>query len=72
MLPDAKVTIAHGQMSPKDLKETMIKFHNKEIDILHLDCDLYQSYLDVLNNLYKNVKQSGSIRTSRRSTSTRC
>ena len=37
------------------------KNFNKEIDILHLDCDLYQSYLDVLNNLYKNVKQGGSI-----------
>ena len=28
---------------------------------MHLDCDLYQSYLDVLNGLYKNVKQGGSI-----------
>ena len=37
------------------------KNFNKEIDILHLDCDLYQSYLDVLNGLYKNVKQGGSI-----------
>ena len=34
ILPDAIVSLAHGQMSPKDLKEIMIKFHNKEIDIL--------------------------------------
>ena len=37
------------------------KDFNKKIDILHLDCDLYQSYLDVLNGLYKNVKKGGSI-----------
>jgi hypothetical protein len=33
----------------------------EEIDILHLDCDLYQSYLDVLNSVYKNVKKGGSV-----------
>lgn len=48
MLPDAKVTIAHGQMSPKDLKETMIKFHNKEIDIL-VCTTIIESGLDIPN-----------------------
>tara|TARA_B100000575_G_scaffold276270_1_gene261573 strand:+ start:27 stop:761 length:735 start_codon:yes stop_codon:yes gene_type:complete len=32
-----------------------------EIDILFIDCDLYMSYLDVLNKLYENVKDDGAI-----------
>ncbi len=38
-----------------------LKDFKKEIDILHLDCDLYKSYLDVLGNVYKNVKEDGSV-----------
>jgi hypothetical protein len=34
---------------------------DKKIDILHLDCDLYESYLNCLNKLYKNVSKGGSI-----------
>ena len=34
---------------------------DNKIDILHLDCDLYESYLDCLNMLYKNVVSGGSI-----------
>jgi len=33
----------------------------KMIDILHLDCDLYESYLECLNKLYKNIVTGGSI-----------
>ena len=33
----------------------------KGIEILHIDCDLYQSYLDCLNNLYENVVEGGCI-----------
>ena len=40
--------------------ETLPKF-KEDIDILHLDCDLYQSYLDVLDNIYDNVKETGSV-----------
>ena len=40
--------------------ETLPKF-KEDIDILHLDCDLYQSYLDVLDNIYNNVKETGSV-----------
>ena len=40
--------------------ETLPKF-KEDIDILHLDCDLYQSYLDVLNNVYNNVNETGSV-----------
>ena len=34
---------------------------NKSIEILHIDCDLYQSYLDCLNNLYENVVEGGCV-----------
>ena len=34
---------------------------NKKISLLHLDCDLYESYLTCLNNLYKNVVNNGVI-----------
>lgn len=32
-----------------------------EIDVLFIDCDLYQSYLDVLNKLYDKVKVNGVV-----------
>ena len=48
LLPDAVVSTAHGQMSPKDLKEIMIKFHNKEIDIL-ICTTIIESGLDIPN-----------------------
>mgnify|MGYP003123438180 CR=1 FL=1 len=34
---------------------------NKKISLLHLDCDLYKSYLTCLNNLYKNIVNNGVI-----------
>ena len=34
---------------------------DKKICLLHLDCDLYESYLTCLNNLYKNVVNKGVI-----------
>ena len=34
---------------------------NKKISLLHLDCDLYESYLVCLNNLYQNVVNNGVI-----------
>jgi hypothetical protein len=34
---------------------------NKSIEILHIDCDLYQSYLDCLNNLYENIVEGGCV-----------
>lgn len=35
--------------------------YNEDIDILFLDCDLYSSYLDCLNNLYEKVVTGGTI-----------
>jgi len=34
---------------------------NKKISLLHLDCDLYESYLTCLDNLYKNIVDNGVI-----------
>ena len=34
---------------------------NKKISVLHLDGDLYESYLTCLNNLYDNVVKGGCI-----------
>jgi len=32
-----------------------------KVDVLFIDCDLYQSYLDVLNKLYSKVKIGGVV-----------
>jgi len=40
--------------------EVTPKFNNR-ISVLHLDGDLYESYLSCLNNLYDNVVKGGSI-----------
>ena len=32
-----------------------------KLNILYIDCDLYESYLECLNNLYDNVVDGGSI-----------
>ena len=37
------------------------KNFKEKIDILHLDCDLYQSYLDSLNGIYKNINNGGVV-----------
>ena len=34
---------------------------DKEINILHIDCDLYQSYKDCLDKLYTKVVSGGCI-----------
>ena len=34
---------------------------DKKINILHIDCDLYESYKECLNLLYKNIVSGGSI-----------
>ena len=41
-------------------EDSLVDF-DKEIDILHIDCDLYESYLECLNKLYENVVVGGSI-----------
>ncbi|WP_152690367.1 helicase-related protein, partial [Staphylococcus capitis] len=34
MMPDARIAVAHGQMSERELEETMLGFINGEYDIL--------------------------------------
>ena len=45
----------------KGIFSSILKDFNKEINILHIDCDLYQSYKDCLDKLYKNVVSGGCI-----------
>ena len=45
-LPDVKFKIAHGQMTPKDLKRTMVEFYNNEFQIL-LCTTIVESGLDL-------------------------
>lgn len=41
--------------------ESLIHHPNEPIAILHVDGDLYESYMDTLNNLYHKVSQGGII-----------
>ena len=41
--------------------ESVLPTFNKKISVLHLDGDLYHSYLTCLNNLYDNVINEGAI-----------
>ncbi len=34
LMPDANIAVAHGQMTERDLEETMLSFINNEYDIL--------------------------------------
>lgn len=48
MLPDARVGMAHGQLSSSDLEDVMTKFYDKEYDIL-LSTNIVESGIDVPN-----------------------
>ena len=48
IIPAAKIEIAHGQMSPKSLKEIMVNFSDKKIDIL-LCTTIIENGLDIAN-----------------------
>ena len=41
--------------------KTSLEHFNGEIDVLYLDCDLYESYLEALSMLYSKVVIGGSI-----------
>ena len=41
-------------------EDSLVGF-DKDIDILYIDCDLYESYIECLNRLHKNVVVGGSI-----------
>ena len=45
-LPDVKIGLGHGQMNESDLEKVMIKFFNKELDVL-LSTTIIESGVDV-------------------------
>ncbi len=48
LVPEAKISVAHGQMPGKDLEEIMVRFVNKEIDVL-VCTTIIESGLDIPN-----------------------
>lgn len=46
LVPGARIAVAHGQMSGKDLEEIMVSFVNKEIDVL-VSTTIIESGLDI-------------------------
>ena len=42
-------------------KNTLQNFNSKKISLIHLDCDLYQSYKDCFQNLHKLISNNGII-----------
>jgi len=46
LVPRARLAVAHGQMKPKDLEETMLRFLHKEIDVL-VCTTIIESGLDI-------------------------
>jgi len=46
LVPEARVAIAHGQMAGKDLEKIMVKFVNKEVDVL-ISTTIIESGLDI-------------------------
>ncbi|SPD73960.1 Transcription-repair-coupling factor [uncultured Desulfobacterium sp.] len=45
-VPQARTEVAHGQMKPRDLEETMMRFLNREIDVLACST-IIESGLDI-------------------------
>ncbi|QVK17965.1 transcription-repair coupling factor [Mycoplasmatota bacterium] len=48
LIPDAKVTFAHGQMSKERLEKTMVAFLNKEFDVL-VCTTIIETGIDIAN-----------------------
>ncbi len=46
LLPDVRIGLGHGQMAEKELESVMVKFFNKEIDVL-LSTTIIESGVDV-------------------------
>ncbi len=46
LVPEARIAVAHGQMGGKELEEIMVKFVNREIDVL-LCTTIIESGLDI-------------------------
>ena len=48
LVPEARLVVAHGQMDPRPLEATMLKFHRRETDVL-LCTTIIESGLDIPN-----------------------
>jgi len=48
LVPEAQLVVAHGQMDPRPLEATMLKFHRREADVL-LCTTIIESGLDIPN-----------------------
>jgi transcription-repair coupling factor (superfamily II helicase) len=48
LVPEARLVVAHGQMDPRPLEATMLKFHRREADVL-LCTTIIESGLDIPN-----------------------
>ncbi len=48
LVPEARISVAHGQMKSRELEKVMIKFLNKEVDVL-LTTTIIASGLDIPN-----------------------
>lgn len=46
LVPEARIAVAHGQMSGKELEEIMVKFVNRDIDVL-MATTIIESGLDI-------------------------
>jgi transcription-repair coupling factor (superfamily II helicase) len=46
LVPEARIAVAHGQMSGKELEEIMVRFVNREIDVL-MATTIIESGLDI-------------------------
>ncbi len=53
---DSRINLIEGFFS-----ETLPHYNARRIALLHLDCNLYQSYLDALRHLYDKVAKGGII-----------
>jgi Macrocin-O-methyltransferase (TylF) len=56
-----KYVDAHVRLIPGFFSDSLSQYDGSSIAFLHLDCDLYQSYMDCLNVLYKKVCRGGII-----------
>ena len=41
--------------------DNLLQVYDQDIDVLFLDCDLYESYLSCLHNLYDNITPGGCV-----------
>ena len=48
LVPDARIGIAHGQLSPEDMEKAMLRFINHEFDVL-ISTTIIESGIDISN-----------------------